>query len=74
MHWKMIIFAVAAFILDLIICNLAVKLLEKLAVINTKVSSFSTSFATSSYVALGLDATVDWNNIDFKFKNTLNYF
>lgn len=27
----------------------------------------------ASYVELGLDATVDWNNIDFKFKNTLNY-
>ena len=27
----------------------------------------------SSYVELGLDATVDWNNIDFKFRNTLAY-
>lgn len=27
----------------------------------------------SSYVKLGLDATVDWNNIDFKFQNTLKY-
>jgi predicted transcriptional regulator of viral defense system len=27
----------------------------------------------SSYVGLGLDATVDWGNIDFKFINTLNY-
>lgn len=27
----------------------------------------------SSYVKLGLDATVDWNNIDFKFKNTFDY-
>ncbi|MBZ9685284.1 VanW family protein [Clostridium estertheticum] len=27
----------------------------------------------SSYVGLGLDATVDWGNIDFKFKNTLEY-
>lgn len=27
----------------------------------------------SSYVELGLDATVDWQNIDFKFVNTLNY-
>ena len=27
----------------------------------------------SSYVELGLDATVDWNDIDFKFKNTLDY-
>ncbi len=27
----------------------------------------------SSYVGLGLDATVDWNNIDLKFSNTLNY-
>ncbi|WP_446899396.1 VanW family protein [Clostridium sp. LBM24168] len=26
-----------------------------------------------SYVDIGLDATVDWNNIDFKFRNTLNY-
>ncbi|KZL93393.1 VanW family protein [Clostridium magnum] len=26
-----------------------------------------------SYVQLGLDAIVDWNNIDFKFKNTLKY-
>jgi len=27
----------------------------------------------SDYVPLGLDATVDWNNIDYKFKNTLSY-
>lgn len=27
----------------------------------------------SSYVGLGLDATVDWGNIDYKFKNTLAY-
>jgi len=27
----------------------------------------------SSYVGLGLDATVDWGNIDFKFINTLEY-
>ncbi|WP_179632037.1 VanW family protein [Clostridium peptidivorans] len=27
----------------------------------------------SSYVELGLDATVDWENIDFKFTNTLDY-
>ena len=27
----------------------------------------------SSYVDLGLDATVDWGNIDFKFTNTLDY-
>lgn len=27
----------------------------------------------SSYVPLGRDATVDWGNIDYKFKNTLNY-
>lgn len=27
----------------------------------------------SSYVGLGLDATVDWQNIDFKFINTLDY-
>lgn len=25
----------------------------------------------ATYVGLGLDATVDWNNIDFKFKNNL---
>lgn len=27
----------------------------------------------STYVDLGLDATVDWNDIDFKFENTFNY-
>ena len=27
----------------------------------------------SSYIGLGLDATVDWGNIDFKFTNTLDY-
>lgn len=27
----------------------------------------------ASYVKPGLDATVDWGNIDFKFKNTLEY-
>ncbi|WP_163192061.1 VanW family protein [Clostridium thermarum] len=28
---------------------------------------------TSSYVAYGLDATVDWGNLDYKFTNTLEY-
>ena len=27
----------------------------------------------SSYVPLGLDATIDWGNIDFKFENTNDY-
>ena len=27
----------------------------------------------SKYVGLGLDATVDWGNIDFKFQNTFDY-
>lgn len=27
----------------------------------------------SSYVPLGLDATIDWGNIDFKFENTHDY-
>lgn len=27
----------------------------------------------STYVPLGLDATIDWQNIDFKFKNTLDF-
>lgn len=27
----------------------------------------------SSYVPLGMDATVDWGNIDYKFKNTFSY-
>jgi vancomycin resistance protein YoaR len=27
----------------------------------------------AAYVDLGLDATVDWGSIDFKFKNTFNY-
>lgn len=27
----------------------------------------------SSYVGMGLDATVDWGNIDLKFKNTFDY-
>ena len=27
----------------------------------------------SSYVPLGLDATINWDTIDFKFKNTLDY-
>jgi vancomycin resistance protein YoaR len=27
----------------------------------------------STYVGLGMDATVDWGNIDYKFKNTLDY-
>lgn len=28
---------------------------------------------TVSYVPLGMDATVDWGNIDFKFQNNTNY-
>jgi vancomycin resistance protein YoaR len=45
------------------------------AMLKTEVKSSQRVHHTlpSSYVALGLDATVDWGNIDYRFKNTLDY-
>jgi vancomycin resistance protein YoaR len=44
-------------------------------ILQTGLSSFERVNHTlpSSYVPLGLDATVDWNTIDFKFTNTYKY-
>lgn len=45
------------------------------AILQTGISSLERTNHSlpSSYVPLGLDATVDWNDIDYKFKNTLDY-
>ncbi|MDF2881149.1 MAG: VanW family protein [Clostridiaceae bacterium] len=45
------------------------------AILRTGITSIERTHHSlpSSYVPLGLDATVDWNDIDYKFKNTLDY-
>ena len=45
------------------------------AILRTGIKPFERTHHSlaSSYVPLGLDATVNWDNIDFKFKNTLVY-
>lgn len=45
------------------------------AILRTGITSIERTHHSlpSSYVPLGLDATVDWNDIDYKFKNTFGY-
>lgn len=45
------------------------------AIMRANISSTERTHHTiaSSYVPMGMDATVDFGNIDYKFKNTLNY-
>ncbi|SQC00302.1 vancomycin b-type resistance protein vanW [Clostridium tetanomorphum] len=45
------------------------------AILKTNIKATERAHHTlpSSYVPLGRDATVDWGNIDYKFKNTLSY-
>lgn len=45
------------------------------AILRSGITSIERTHHTlpSTYVPLGLDATVDWNDIDYKFKNTLGY-
>ncbi|MEG0772542.1 VanW family protein [Clostridium sp.] len=45
------------------------------AILRTGINSLERSNHTfpSSYVGIGLDATISWDYTDYKFKNTLNY-
>jgi len=55
------------------ICQVSTTLYN--AILRTGVNSVERTPHTlpSDYVPLGLDATVDWSNIDYKFQNTLDY-
>lgn len=55
------------------ICQVSSTLYNAILLAGLKATERTHHTLPSSYVKLGLDATVDWNNIDFKFKNTLDY-
>lgn len=55
------------------ICQVSTTLYN--AILRTNINSVERAHHTlpSHYVPLGLDATVDYGNLDYKFKNTLDY-
>lgn len=55
------------------ICQVSSTLYNAVLLAGMKATERTHHTLPSAYVKLGLDATVDWNNIDFKFKNTLEY-
>jgi vancomycin resistance protein YoaR len=55
------------------ICQVSSTLYNAILLAGMKASERTHHTLPSSYVKLGMDATVDWNNIDFKFENTFNY-
>lgn len=55
------------------ICQVSSTLYNAILRANLKSTERAHHTLPSSYVPLGRDATVDWGNIDYKFKNTLNY-
>lgn len=54
------------------ICQVSSTLYNAILTANLKAEERRNHTLPLAYVAKGLDATVDWGNIDFKFKNTLN--
>ena len=54
------------------ICQVSSTLYNAMLNANIKASERRNHSLPLSYVGKGLDATVDWGNIDLKFKNTLN--
>jgi vancomycin resistance protein YoaR len=54
------------------ICQVSSTLYNAVLSANLKPTERRNHTLPLSYVPKGLDATVDWGNIDFKFKNTLN--
>lgn len=55
------------------ICQVSSTLYNALLQGNIKTTERVHHTFPSSYVGMGLDATVDWGNIDLKFKNTFNF-
>ncbi|WP_125153419.1 VanW family protein [Clostridium rectalis] len=55
------------------ICQVSSTLYNTILLGNIKPTERTHHTLPSSYVPLGRDATVDWGNIDYKFKNTLPY-
>lgn len=55
------------------ICQVSTTLYNAVLKANIKSTERSHHSLPSHYVPLGLDATVDWGNLDYKFKNTLDY-
>lgn len=55
------------------ICQVSSTLYNAILRANVKATERTHHTLPSSYVSLGMDATVDFGNIDYKFKNTLSY-
>lgn len=55
------------------ICQVSTTLYNAVLRSNIKPTERSHHTLPSHYVPLGMDATVDWGNLDYKFKNTLDY-
>lgn len=55
------------------ICQVSSTLYNAVLKAGMKASERTHHTIPSTYVSLGMDATVDYGNIDFKFKNTLEY-
>lgn len=55
------------------VCQVSTTLYNAVARANIPSTERSKHTIPSSYVALGMDATVDYGNLDYKFKNTLKY-
>jgi vancomycin resistance protein YoaR len=55
------------------ICQVSTTLYNAILRSNIKATERVHHTLPSHYVPLGMDATVDWGNLDYKFKNTLNY-
>ncbi len=55
------------------ICQVSSTLYNAMLLANINASERTHHSLKSSYVPLGMDATVDWGNLDLKFKNTLPY-
>jgi vancomycin resistance protein YoaR len=54
------------------ICQVSSTLYNTMLQANIKASERRNHTLPLAYVGMGLDATVDWGNIDYKFKNTLD--
>ncbi|MCR1934829.1 VanW family protein [Clostridium tepidum] len=55
------------------ICQVSSTLYNTILLSNIKSTERIHHTLPSSYVPLGMDATVDWGNIDYKFKNNFSY-
>lgn len=55
------------------ICQVSTSLYNTIIRANIKSTERNHHSIPSSYIQLGMDATVDWGNLDYKFTNTLPY-